>query len=81
MACQKNWKIVVSREVCIHLHDHAPSKLLFVSTDLVWPEGEEALSELAVDFINRLLVRKISDRLGAKGITNFLTFCGLCRVH
>ena len=33
----------------------------------MWPEGDESLSCEAVEVIDRILVRKISDRYGAEG--------------
>ena len=45
--------------------------------DLMWPEGEESLSDKAVDAIEKILVFKVKERFTAKG---WLSRCFVERV-
>ena len=45
--------------------------------DLMWPEGEESLSDKAVDAIEKILVFKVKERFTAKG---WLSTCFFERV-
>ena len=40
----------------------------FVSSELLWPEGDEALSEHAVGAVESILILEAEHRPGAKGI-------------
>lgn len=42
---------------------------VFVSSELLWPEGDEALSEHAVGAVESILTLQPEHRPGAKGIT------------
>ena len=52
----------------------------FVSSELLWPEGDEALSEHAVGAVESILILQAEYRPGAKGIVwdrgkdNFISF-------
>jgi len=45
-----------------------------LNRDLIWPDGDEALSIEATEVIKRLLVPKICDRYDSEGIKNHCFF-------